>query len=179
MELHSGSSRAVVRGPWTVPPHEKASPRLVLQRVARRVSLATLLLSRRPATRSVVAQPSGIHSSTSAASGNVRLVGLTGRPSRLPARPLRLAPWRARLAPEPLAHGRRAQGAPAAWLLARAVARRGGGRQAHAPSLAQPVPSLASPTQVRPPSSLPTPEWLSSLRQPPEHEQGEGCLNQH
>ena len=47
-------------------------------------------------------------------------------------------------------------------------------------ALARAARSLARVTQSgSSPTSLPILEWLFSLRQPPEHERGEGCLNQH
>src|SRR4029450_3785063 len=84
---------------------------------------------------------------------------------RVPALPLLLAPWAlghaapgpAALAPEPLAQSQGGQGAPAFRPLARAVPRRGGVLQAHAPSLGQRAPLLASPCQARPMPLLPTP----------------------
>src|SRR5215217_709571 len=62
------------------------------------------------------------------------------------------------LAPEPLGQDHGAQGAPASRPLPRAVPRRGGALQAHAPSLRQRAPLLASLCQARPLPLLPTPE---------------------
>jgi hypothetical protein len=83
------------------------------------------------------------------------------------------------LAPEPLEHGHRVQGAPASGPLARADPRRGGVRHAHAPSLGSAFPCSHHLVRFVDHRPSPFPDWLSTLSQPPDHEQGEGCLTQH
>src|SRR5512133_4372426 len=108
----------------------------------------------------------------SAASRNVRPVAallavVTGCPLARFGSLRHATPGSAALAAEPRAQGHGGPGAPASGPLARAGSRRGGGLQAHAPSLGQRAPVHASACQALPLPLLPRRSWLSSLRQPP------------
>jgi hypothetical protein len=83
----SGSGKAVVGDPWTVPPHRKRVNRRVLQRIARRVPWRRF--PSEAGQRSVVAQPSGVYSTRSPPPicGLSRTRGSLRRPPPVPARP--------------------------------------------------------------------------------------------